>query len=342
MLLGIQYLRAIAALMVVFHHALYRMGIYGNGAFDLEIEFGMGGVDIFFIISGFIMFYVTTQKTYTPLKFLKARIIRIAPNYWLWMALFVIIYPETTTVEHTVKSFLFIPAYHPDFETQVWYIWPPLIQGWTLNYEVYFYGVFAIGIWTGHRIVIVTTLLVGLIVLGIELAPTNAPTYVYTNPQLIEFLAGVWLAKLYLSDFRIPTWVGLGLSITGVMLFPFFQLFPIPDTAPAGSWVVNRGLPAFLLVSGVLVLEKARRIPNCSWLNLIGSASFTLYLSHVFILDAWAKTWHGIGLHDNLSDVLLLVSSIVASTVTGVILYRLIERPMLIYLTSRKRVPEST
>src|SRR5829696_2873445 len=146
---SIQYLRGVAALMVVYTHASVQTQRYA----DVELPFsahGAAGVDIFFVISGFIMWMTTIGDTPTskPLPFISRRISRIVPLYWVLTTGIVIVglvRPDllsstVITVWHVLASFFFIPYPHPaDNGSLV----PVLIPGWTLNYEMFFYAIFA-------------------------------------------------------------------------------------------------------------------------------------------------------------------------------------------------------
>ena len=157
---GLQYLRGIAALMVVFYHSRSYFGDVPDWT-----RIGSRGVDIFFVISGFIMAYATRHLAddVTAIKasliFLSKRFIRVVPLYWvalLWASsvywinwvstsgsleeLYLNISPELISI---AKDFLFIPHLSID-EDEQGEIFPVLIQGWTLNYEMFFYFIFAI------------------------------------------------------------------------------------------------------------------------------------------------------------------------------------------------------
>jgi exopolysaccharide production protein ExoZ len=140
-LYSIQYARALAALAVVLAHT----GAYGSGnAFHI----GSAGVDIFFVISGFVMWTTTASRAQTPADFIANRIVRIVPMYWLVTLALVIaavcvpaLFPRLKIdAGHVVASLLFMPSRSP-FNGE---LWPVLVQGWTLNYEMFFYGVFAL------------------------------------------------------------------------------------------------------------------------------------------------------------------------------------------------------
>ena len=162
---GIQILRAVAALMVVLHHA--RLSVPGSDAWP---SFGAAGVDIFFVISGFVMAYTTSIVSSRPVaevastgllakagKFLRKRVVRVVPLYWLallWTSRRDLMHAHIGT--DLVKDFLFLP--HPNNVFHSW-LAPTLQQGWTLNYEAFFYILFAVAILFGaarNRVVLST------------------------------------------------------------------------------------------------------------------------------------------------------------------------------------------
>ena len=150
-IISIQILRALAALLVVFHHARYQIRDFEAFFYGGIWQSGQAGVDIFFVISGFIMWVTTHDRRTTPLQFLTNRIVRIVPLYWLLtltVAAACLIAPSlfrgvVLAPEHVVKSLFFIPDFYPGMPT---HIWPLLLPGWTLNYEMIFYVVFAVAL----------------------------------------------------------------------------------------------------------------------------------------------------------------------------------------------------
>jgi len=169
--ISVQMLRAIAATMVVFVHMdlqLQRLHYPTLGT-----NWMASGVDIFFVISGFIMWTsVERRPEMTASSFFRNRLIRIVPLYWFATTLVLmvaLIAPQvlnTTVLRpwHAIASYLFIPARHPTTGL----FWPLLIPGWSLNYEMLFYAIFAIAIaLSGHprarRFLLIAAMLGGLV-----------------------------------------------------------------------------------------------------------------------------------------------------------------------------------
>jgi exopolysaccharide production protein ExoZ len=143
---SIQYLRAVAAVMVPYHHARARLpGIYEV----LPNPLGGAGVDLFFVISGFIMVITTAGRGSRPGDFMLRRIARIVPSYWFYttaLALFIVAMPGvlnlSVTLPHYLESIFFVPHVSRDnqlsFCTGERSLQPLLQPGWTLNFEMFF------------------------------------------------------------------------------------------------------------------------------------------------------------------------------------------------------------
>ena len=187
-LASIQALRAAAALAVVAYHALQ----WCRGGFDV----GRAGVDVFFVISGVIMWRITAGRPVAARAFLWRRFTRVAPLYWLATALVFVIalrwplfLPEVKPGwGHLAKSLAFIPHLDP-----VGLPFPTLPPGWTLNYEAVFYLVFAACLWTPERLRarVVVAALATIVVAGFFF-PDSA-YFMGANPMLLQFAAGVGL-----------------------------------------------------------------------------------------------------------------------------------------------------
>ncbi len=325
-ILSIQYLRAAAALMVVFFHADGMAQEYFNFS---GLPFGAAGVDIFFVISGFIMWITTASERITPASFAVNRIIRIVPLYWAMTLLLYggwLIFRDPATLPslwNLARSLLFIPFVSP----RTGDIQPLLIAGWTLNFEMFFYAVFACGLLLArrHRALFVCTILGALVVSPLLISPSGAVALTYTSPLLIEFMIGCLLGVMYerkalprpaVAAFLLVT--GCGLLMTSGML----------SAANIGAIrFVHWGLPAFLIVTGALALEpklKEWRLPM-----LLGDASYSIYLTHGVVLSAVksAAMLSGKGAHTMMSSGFIIAGCVV-SVVAGVAVYFLVEKPL--------------
>src|SRR5204862_3852509 len=198
--LSVQYLRAVAALLVVFHHARQFPGFkdaVGTGV-------GSAGVDMFFVISGFVMAVTAGRRNYPAFRFLARRGLRIIPLYWsmtLLSAVLAFALPSVFddvafTWKHFLSSLLFIPhvSPYPPFN------YSPLMKiGWTLNFEMFFYLIFAALMVFGLtlRIGVMTILFGSLILFDSLWHPDFTPLRFWADGQLFEFVMGCAIGQLY-------------------------------------------------------------------------------------------------------------------------------------------------
>ena len=317
---SIQYLRGVAAFGVLAFHAADRAG----GAFGL----GAAGVDVFFVISGFIMWVVTCRRPPSPIEFLKRRIERIVPLYWgmtLAVAAIALAVPSAfpamkPTAAHIAQSLFFVP--HRD---ATGLIAPLIVPGWTLNYEMFFYLLFAAGLMAPPRLRpwAVTAALVGLVAIRPLGDAANPLWATYTNPLLLEFGAGVWLGRAW-SENRLPSrGAGWILVVLGVAGFAATSLSGIDvERARVLLW----GLPALLLVTGAIGIERHGPVPNLWPLRALGDASYSVYLVHGLAISAAFRLLQKAGVT---SAPVLFAASIVAGVAAGLAAYQLVEKPLM-------------
>ena len=309
---GIQYLRAAAAIAVVLFHAAEKTGYH--------FAIGAAGVDVFFVISGFIMWVVTARREPTPLQFLRARIRRIVPVYWLATAVMVAgalggLFPNLVlSLEHVLASLFFIPARSPSNGE----IWPVLVQGWTLNYEMFFYLVFAAALLLprASRLQAMGGLFGLLVIAGVSFNTDNAVLSSFTRPIILEFVAGMMIGELWLKGKMPAPATGFALIALALSGFAAIEVAGLPFDA-----LVCGPLAAGLVV-GVLALEAARRIRFVPVVSLLGDASYSIYLWHTFAISVVAKV--GTSLASPHPGVLAI--AVVSGIASGIIGSHLLER----------------
>ncbi|PZM12304.1 acyltransferase family protein [Rhizobium tubonense] len=285
MLVQLQYLRAIAALLVVYFHSVLQVAKIDPG-FDLEFHlFGETGVDVFFVLSGFVMWLTTAGRSISPIEFYRRRIKRIVPLYWmatLFSAAVALVAPsvlKTTifNIPHLLASLLFIPWRNPADPTL---IAPVVIPGWTLNYEMFFYLVFGLLLLVRERWRLYALFgAMAAIVIACHLLPlvTTVTTF-YGDPIIFEFLGGVVLAKLYSEKILLPQSVAWPAVALG------FAFLLVNEALCDGSmrsymW----GIPALVIVYAAVSIDFSR-LPTIGWLNYLGDASYSIYITHAFTL----------------------------------------------------------
>jgi exopolysaccharide production protein ExoZ len=333
-LVSIQYLRALAAASVVLYHTLLQVLAIGPDE-PFELYVFASGVDVFFVISGFIMWSTTHDIERGSLTFLKARIIRVVPLYWLALAMFlvVIFIQDGYTASHfpgpdeIAKSYLFIPY----VDTRTGLNAPYYTLGWTLNYEMFFYAVLACGLSfrsPALRFHLVLAILALLVLLRPVAGSSDPVLFRITSPLLLEFCAGMAIAyarqrRLVLS--AAGALMALGLALAFLMLI---------SSSHHETWprIVYFGIPAALIVLGLVSIEDRLAYRPAAVLLTLGDASYSIYLSHDIVLKLLAVGLPGLALlHPVMAFTVVFTTAIVA----GVVCYRRIERPLLHGLRDR-------
>lgn len=338
---SIQYLRACAAILVAVQHA-------NTGPVHLDIirpDLATFGVDLFFVISGYIMWATTATSARTPGQFWMARIIRIVPLYWIFTSLYLciaLLHPTalqnpSTDLVHIVKSYAFVPATHPALGS----ILPVYSLGWTLNYEMFFYLVFGIALLVrsrARRLAVMMFALGGLVSAGQAWRPGGPILQTYTSELLLEFLCGSLIAA---ASEHLMSWASraagpmLGIATVWVATGYSGQV--------SGGHFVMFGIPAALTVAGFLTLEPTLRARPLSVGLLTGDASYSLYLSHPFALRAiYLVLPTAMATANPAIGVVCIAVASIAAVLCAIAIYRVIEEPVLAMLRKTARLQRRT
>ncbi|GGB64062.1 acyltransferase family protein [Henriciella pelagia] len=362
---SIQALRAVAAMLVMIYHvraiemdAFLRNGLDDQPLVSLLIENGFAGVDLFFVISGFIMVYVTGEvraSLATSGAFLFARAARIYPVWWLFALImtgyFFVAYGVPYDVErtvggselmaeqpwlHLVYSYLLLPQHSV----------PVFGLGWTLVHEMHFYLVFAVLMLMPRRFLpwllgIWAAMVTGGSLAGLSGAYAADYLKLFFHPLSMEFIAGAFAAMLVTSGrrFRPGTVLALGLAAMFASL-----LLQGDETAFTLGWgrVLWFGIPCLLIVYGYSALEVEGRAGAPKWLVTVGDWSYALYLSHTFVLSALRRIfnalcarlegtqyadWFTLGAPGLMDNVLFYLLGISLSMIAAWLTFRFFERP---------------
>ncbi|RWE78493.1 MAG: acyltransferase [Mesorhizobium sp.] len=312
-----QHLRGLAACAVVCFHVSEQFG----GPFDV----GAAGVDVFFVISGFIMWVTTAGRPTNPWRFMGRRITRIVPLYWivtLLTAMGILMKPQffydhLFSVANFVGSLFFLPVLQEDA------LHPIVVQGWTLCYEMMFYLVFTLVLFLGERWRF--GVLVGALaaIVALHFVPPAGYARAFTAPVVIEFAAGVVLGRLWLQGARLPLGAGLAMAGTGFLLLTAGTLFDA-DLPRALLW----GIPAALIVAGAVFAERARPFKPAHLPTFLGDASYSIYLWHI-VVGVLAT---GVVLRIGIPAALQPVTIIVATLALSAMLYLIVEKPLIALL----------
>ncbi len=333
---NLQGLRGFAVLLVVFMHWRNLEQLYRDDGFLPDwARIGHSGVDLFFVISGFIM--VVIAKGYasdlrTAGTFLYHRWARIYPTYWFWFLVSLGIYLlapswlnlESGEIPYLIESFFLLPTWSAQL----------LPVSWTLKYELYFYLVFSTMILLPPHWRIAALLAWGGYMLGGQALCYDAPEiqcnkdlFLSVSPLGLEFLFGALAARIYLrrraTHALAATLAGVGLMTAGWTIYIWSGL-ELDDNI----WyrVLLFGLPAAVLLYGCVELERQRGIAAPRWLIVIGNASYSIYLSHLLLLTLlFAKLPVIYPFPTPLLDAMVLLLTLSV----GMLAYRWVEQPLL-------------
>lgn len=350
---SVQVLRALAALMVVLGHAQHDAVVTAGRtglAFARNHLLPWGaGVDLFFVISGFIMVHASARLFGAPgaaREFMRRRLIRIVPLYWLLASAYLVL-------AHGIGGAVERPS--PDLAglAASYLFWPydlfrdgvprPFYDlGWTLNYEMFFYLLFAAFIALPRNRAVASVSLV--LAAGVAIASLATPDFTamafWTRPIVLEFVLGMGIALAANGGLRLPraaAMMALGAALA-ILVFDPMGAAGKPATwiAPNG-WLrlAGWGLPAGLAVAAlVLVARNKAALPGPLarfWIAL-GDASYALYLVHPFVIVAGRKLWLALGLHQFLGLWPMVGAMVAGSIAAAFLLHHGVEKPMTSWL----------
>lgn len=345
--IGVQILRGVAAVMVVIFHAgtLVRDRFPAIGD-HLLLRAGAGGVDIFFPISGFVIMVSGAGLAGRPggwRSFLWRRLVRIVPLYW---AVTTLKLAAVTAVPgmalhtrlglwHVLASYLFIFARAPGGA-----VLPVVPVGWTLNFEMFFYLVFAAALFRGRPVLpVLVAAILGVAALGLAFPHRSAPLTVF-DPVVLEFAAGALIAGFAGTGRRLGPRTAATALVLGFLVLIGSDALPMPM---AGVWrLLFWGLPGIAIVLAAVSLEPVLRRWRFGLPRLVGDASYSIYLSHGFVLPVIGVLAVKAGLAGLPGAAPVFALTILASIAFGVVVHLGFERPLTRWLrqTLRRRALE--
>jgi exopolysaccharide production protein ExoZ len=317
---SLQSLRGMAAMLVVLFHASGMIGseAYGDRTvFGDFFSWGHSGVQLFFVISGFIILYVYRNDIGRPETFKKyaiKRFVRIYPVYWVVLVPLIALYfaiPQFGTGAETELSVIvgsiFLVGTAP----------PILTVAWTLFHEILFYAIFGLMILNrGLGMIAMVIWFIGC-VLG--------PTYVFAPINLL-FLFGMVAALVALRPEKVPALTCLLFGASGFMAVGVAEWLGWFEPSDPPSTLLY-GLTALLVVIGSVRLEQEGKMTIPRSTSFVGDASYSIYLVHYPVIVMGVKFWGGMPEH------LLFTVVVMAAALAGIALHLLIERPLLAFTT---------
>jgi exopolysaccharide production protein ExoZ len=333
---NIQILRFVSAALVVFAHCI-DLSLEGSGrsffvGTSME-NFGAVGVDIFFVISGFIIATNIKSTSVDARRFSMNRLVRVVPIYWIYsLPSIIMALQNKAPIGVLISTFLFWPCAGQTIAD------PALSVGWTLNFEMLFYFAATLYILFQRSAASLFVLLFAFLVFVVLGQFTATPVFTFLgNPIIFEFLFGVLLAQCV-------QWIRPGLAVLcGLIALILFSLWLVQgfgaiseaEFTTDGSLSLQRmiiwGVPAALLVACAIGTETARTKSFLTrWLAHLGDASYSIYLTHLgalFLLKRLVETFA-------LDANLIVLCGFVFSVAAGALAYSFVETPILARLRS--------
>jgi len=343
-LVSLQVLRAIAAIMVAVGH-LYGIDqrFFGEPVLSASAQFGFAGVDLFFVLSGFVMVHLTRfgagSASIVP-AFLFARIARIYPMWWIalgaisivWMIRPGWVFASISGAPNFLADFALWPHQRP----------PLLAVGWTLIHEMYFYCAFALLLLLPARRLVsgligwMVMVTIGNFWLTFDSTAIEASPMVtlITHPLTLDFGFGAAVGLFAARGLRPMPQVLIGFGVAWALVACFLE-YQSPLILFENNWlrVVSLGSAWALIVWGMVGLETDRGYVPLKALSGLGDSSYALYLIHVPIYAACARLiapFSGSGVLDN---VISWLGLLIIAVTTAFLMHQLIERPILKLLT---------
>ncbi len=311
MINNLQLLRAFAAINVVYLHVLIGGESYGKSTivFPFLGGWGANGVDIFFVISGFVMIYTQSINPKTTLNFYRSRILRIVPIYWLITSFIIIIYiffpglfkSFTIDFKSSISSFLFISQLTNNSN-------PIINLGWTLEWEMLFYLIFGMALYFKTIKKIISFIFFMMIFIFL----------ISKKLYFLEFFLGVITGYIYINFRKVNQNIGISILIIGI----FTLLMSINQSSELINYdrFIIWGLPATLIVFGAIY---SKQIKN-KFLLYLGDASYSIYLLQILTIPGFYKLITH--LNFDINNTLLSIICLILSVSSGCIFHSYVEK----------------
>ncbi|MDB5308337.1 MAG: putative rane-associated acetyltransferase [Gemmataceae bacterium] len=336
---NLQALRGVACLLVVAYHAATWEGRFGVSPSLLKptLWFGYAGVDLFFVLSGFVIAATNRDDLGRPTllpTYLFRRAWRIYPTYWAALAVAIGVFaalasdPVVTPdwAEELQDCVLLLPT--PNLSRF-------LAVAWTLSFELMFYAAFAILFLLPRRAA--APALFGwavavLVCSAVGHRPQNRFAALPVSPFVLEFLAGVLVAwcPVHLGRRAAAATVVVGAGWCGVFSALLFDPDPTKLPTAGAVRVFVFGLPAALLVGAAAGAERAGWRFRARWLGAVGNGSYSVYLLHVPLLFVTTHLTIAAGWsHTRLPHIGWVVVVLAGGVLPGLLFFQVVERPLL-------------
>ena len=338
MIKNLQALRGVAALLVLWNHCQFSIQTaYPHFSCPrwLGMTYGSMGVDIFFVISGYVIALTAAKKHQGALEFLCHRIARVVPLYFVATVLAILLALDNPALRHNLNfnslwnGFFYLPFF--DFHH---YTGPPHSLGWTLSFEMWFYLVFAGGLllWPAARVARFLPLFFAAGAVLVSLFYRSSwyfPCFAF-YPHVLEFSFG---CLIFNAGGLLKGRAAVFLLVAGFLFFAWssqanthFASFS-PDVRMGWLRVAAWGVPSAMVVAGLLGLEMSGGYVLPNWLFWVGEMSFSFYLVQRFVITLSSRI---VQMIHHQPIWLPAIICIALNFLLGYPMWRWIERPLTI------------
>jgi exopolysaccharide production protein ExoZ len=329
----LQVFRGIAALIVLLHHGIIIMANRELGALNIIFDVGWVGVDFFFVLSGFIIFYTcyTLIGNKSKIKdYIIKRLIRIYPIYWLITIGVLLMYyimdnGREFSVKQIINSILLLP------QNEI----PIVSVSWSLVYELVFYFMFGLIIFFDKKVgKIIGTIWIICILLNsfnvIDFSRTPYANVIFSNNN-IEFLIGCVVA-FFVLNYSLKYRVSI--LVIGLLLFIYSWVSVIEGNILRGSTesMLMFGISCGLIVLGTSLLDINFQPKIPKLFIILGDASFSIYLTHIYFFGILNLVFMKL---DLVNPLFAFVFNVIVTLILGIVCYYLVEKPLLSFLRSK-------
>jgi len=323
---GLQVARGIAALLVLFHHISLGSDVfYGTQSFSGFFEFGSIGVDFFFVLSGFIIYWVHSddnQSLKNGMTYFKKRMIRIYPPFILVSVVLLIAYNLFPTLSNgdrnigVITSLFLIPT--PPLD-------PALSVSWTLMHEMLFYIIF-LCLYIRKKLFFGFLMFWSLSILLISFTSIQGiiKTF-FLNPHNLEFILGVMSAIIIKRQKGEVLHLVIGLLM--FCLYVYFYRIGLIESYNLLPQKIYLGVCFMLIVTGLCKVDHKIKYPN--FLLLLGSASYSIYLIHNPIISILNRIAQKLLTIVKINQDVVFIIVAMFSLIFGLVYYFIWEKPLL-------------